>query len=250
LLSESERVRTIILGWLLLCLATTPGLALAADGGQTLYVSPAGDDAAAGTPTQPWRTLGRAAAAAPPGDTVLLAPGVYRETLRPGRSGTADRPIVYAAVEHGTAVIDGADVLTGWTQVQPGVFRGPIDGAPNLVFEADRPLARKSSPRELTGAAWSFEGGALFVRTSDGASPDQKGVTVSRRPAAVLNGTSHIELRGLKLVHGDPVVVDVYDADHVSIRDSVLGGALVHGVQLTVAATTDWSLAAISRTTR
>src|SRR4051812_13185792 len=42
------------------------------------YVSPAGDDAAAGTITAPWRTLSHAVAAAAPGDVIRLRAGAYR----------------------------------------------------------------------------------------------------------------------------------------------------------------------------
>lgn len=56
----------------------------------TLYVSPDGDDANAGTdPAAAWRTIQKAFDSAVPGDTVLVQPGVYREKLTLNVSGDA-----------------------------------------------------------------------------------------------------------------------------------------------------------------
>ncbi len=55
-----------------------------------------------------YTTIQAAATAAYPGDTVLIAPGVYAEELRPPRSGTSDAPITYCGTGDG-AVLDGGD---------------------------------------------------------------------------------------------------------------------------------------------
>ena len=47
------------------------------------HVSPQGSDADAGTLTQPFRTINRAAQLALPGDTVTVHEGVYREWVNP-----------------------------------------------------------------------------------------------------------------------------------------------------------------------
>lgn len=57
----------------------------------TYYVSPGGDDAAAGTRAQPWGTVQHAAETAVAGDTVVIAEGVYREVVTVGNSGEPDR---------------------------------------------------------------------------------------------------------------------------------------------------------------
>jgi hypothetical protein len=67
----------------------------------------------AGTRERPFCSVQRAAAKARPGDTVHIAPGRYRGTLRPARGGTADAPVRFVA--------DG-----------PGVILD-ADGAPNAV---------------------------------------------------------------------------------------------------------------------
>jgi parallel beta-helix repeat protein len=69
----------------------------------TYYVSPSGNDAAAGTSSAPWRTLQRAANAAIAGDTVNVRPGNYTG-FNLVNSGTASSRIVFHA-EPG-AIID------------------------------------------------------------------------------------------------------------------------------------------------
>src|ERR1035438_5566900 len=63
----------------------------------TYYVSVGGSDLDAGTSSQPWRTLARAASAVAPGDTVLVQPGVYDEYVQFTHSGTAESPITVKA---------------------------------------------------------------------------------------------------------------------------------------------------------
>ena len=51
------------------------------------FVSPHGSDKNAGTMQRPFATLGKAARVLEPGDICFLREGVYREVLRPERSG-------------------------------------------------------------------------------------------------------------------------------------------------------------------
>lgn len=58
------------------------------------YVSPAGADTNPGSREKPWKTLRKAYAEAQPGDTIVLAEGIYREApFDFNKSGTADKPI-------------------------------------------------------------------------------------------------------------------------------------------------------------
>jgi len=68
---------------------------------RNFYVSPSGNDSAAGTQAAPWRTIQRADRAAGgrvAGDCVNVAPGTYATGLRPthgGNAATADGYVVY-----------------------------------------------------------------------------------------------------------------------------------------------------------
>jgi hypothetical protein len=97
----SDLASRIAAAWLV----AAPAAATAA----TYHVSPAGDDAAAGSAAAPWQTLQHAADRVQPGDTVRVGAGQYAGfDLR--ESGTADAPIRFVA-EPG-AVIETANDRT------------------------------------------------------------------------------------------------------------------------------------------
>ena len=76
-----------------------------------LYVSTTGDDAAGGRrPETAWRTLRKASIDALPGDTVLIAPGVYHDPIAPIATGLPGRRITFKRFGDGEAVIDGGAV--------------------------------------------------------------------------------------------------------------------------------------------
>lgn len=90
-----------------------------------------GDDGrsaeAAQSPATPWRTIQRAADAALCGDTVLVHPGIYRETVAPVQSGAAGRPITYRGANPADRpVVDGSDPIgvDGWTAATITNFAG------------------------------------------------------------------------------------------------------------------------------
>ncbi len=70
-----------------------------------------------GSSGAPYPTIQAAAAMAVAGDTVRIHAGTYRETVVPAHAGTAAEPIVYTAAGDGPVVIDGADVIDGWSRV-------------------------------------------------------------------------------------------------------------------------------------
>jgi hypothetical protein len=86
--------------------------------------SPAADDGNDGSPSAPLKTISAAAALAGPGETVRVAPGVYRERVSPARGGLPDAPVTYEAIEPGRAVIKASDLYSGsWESIAPGVWR-------------------------------------------------------------------------------------------------------------------------------
>jgi hypothetical protein len=81
--------------------------------GRAFYLSPAGNDSAAGTLSAPWRSFARAWQSLRPGDTLLLLDGTYTETMRPTISGEPGAPITVRAQNDGAVTIDagGNDVV-------------------------------------------------------------------------------------------------------------------------------------------
>ena len=83
-----------------------------------------------GTKKQPFSTISQAAERALPGDTVLIAGGIYREWVSPANGGLSDdNRITYAALPGQTPVVSGAEELTGWQPVQPNVWTTSVDNA-------------------------------------------------------------------------------------------------------------------------
>ena len=58
------------------------------------HVAPQGNDSAEGSAAAPWRTIRHACDQAKPGDTIVVAPGIYAEKVIIERSGTVGQPIV------------------------------------------------------------------------------------------------------------------------------------------------------------
>ena len=92
----------------------------------TYYVSPKGSDKAKGTEASPFKTIAKACSVMKAGDTCYLKTGVYRETLKPLRSGSSKRPITFASAKGHKAVISGADLLTGWKK-EGEVYAAPMN---------------------------------------------------------------------------------------------------------------------------
>ncbi len=75
--------------------------------GQVYYVSPQGDDNAAGTSEiTAFRTITHAVASAAPGTTVLVLPGTYNESLQLSAVGGSAGPVTLRG-ENGRPVLDG-----------------------------------------------------------------------------------------------------------------------------------------------
>jgi hypothetical protein len=90
------------------------------------YVSPAGSDEAAGTKQQPFATLAKACSALQPGDRCILRAGVYREVLRPVRSGKPGKPITFTNYRDEKVILTGADPLEGWREEGEGIYSAPM----------------------------------------------------------------------------------------------------------------------------
>ena len=92
-------------------------------GARELTVLPPGAaTSTAGTTT--FSSIATAMSALQPGDHLTIMPGVYRETMRfPARDWASAAQTTIEG--RGTALIKGADVVTGWTAVGDGVFFKP-----------------------------------------------------------------------------------------------------------------------------
>jgi hypothetical protein len=113
---------------------------------RTLYVSPRGSDSSA-EPTsisRPLRTIGKAASIAKPGDLISLRAGVYRESIQPMASGTAENPIVFRAYPGESVTISGADVVSGAWTLKPS-SKGRLSNWASSTFKSQLNQAEQFS---------------------------------------------------------------------------------------------------------
>jgi len=96
------------------------------------HVAVTGNDTNEGTGQYPYKTIGRAAQIAQPGDEIIVHKGIYRERINPPHGGVSDeKRIVYRSAGDGKVEIKGSEVITGWTNLSGTVWRVTI---PNSFF--------------------------------------------------------------------------------------------------------------------
>ena len=186
--------------------------------------SPQASDAGPGTAERPWRSISKAAEAMQPGDSVVIHAGVYREHVRPGRSGTASAPITYQAAPGEEVVLTGADVLTGWTSVGDGVWKKepwtyrfathPNDAKHRLIGRCEqvivdgRLLAQVDCLEKMAPGSFfaDTDHKVLYVRLAGDRDPNQAVVEASVRAVCFGPGwgggrRDYITVRGLVIRH-------------------------------------------------
>ena len=104
-----------------------------------LYVNANAGRDGNGTKAMPFRRINDAAQVAVAGDEILVAPGIYRETVVPRNAGAEDARIVYRSEVPLGAVITGAEPLTGWTRLDGNVWTNRVK---NGVFGSYNPYTQ------------------------------------------------------------------------------------------------------------
>ena len=144
--------------------------------GAELYVSPSGNDKNQGSEKAPFATIGKAALAAKPGDTVKIGPGLYREQITFKKGGKKGAPVTFAGTrgangEYLTVIEAPGKVLTGWTpapEIHRDAWKTPLAKRPNLIMmdgsmiayinhlTMDLPRWKKPLPKEINAPEiWS-----------------------------------------------------------------------------------------------
>lgn len=126
---------------------------------QEWYVDAQAEAPGDGSEASPWTTLAQAAAVAEAGDTVYVAAGVYRETLRPANSGTDTAMLRF--ITSAGAVISGLDPIhaeadgnSAWMDQGNDVWAIDIDSQWGLPASALGRQQVRLADQWLTLARW------------------------------------------------------------------------------------------------
>lgn len=169
------------------------------------FVEKGGGDENPGTRMQPFRTISKAASLMEPGDICTVSRGLYRESIRPAKSGKAGAPLLFRAAAGETVSISGADEVTGWQSGPGGLNVAKTSQALQLLVD-DQPGVRSSQmPVESVGRCavwfWDEAGGSLYLKLAGSPVPEAHRIEIQTRIWGVdAGGLSHIELKGVNLI--------------------------------------------------
>jgi PA14 domain/Right handed beta helix region len=119
------------------------------------YVAPSGDDTNPGSLEKPFKTIQKCADVVTAGFTCVVRAGTYRETVTPKNSGTSAKPITFKTAPGETALVSGADVVTGWTPgagaIQTAGVNWDLGAGNNQVFVNGKMVFEARYPNAVSG---------------------------------------------------------------------------------------------------
>ena len=121
-----------------------------------IHVAKAGSNSSSGSLRSPYLTIGKAAEAAQPGDTVVVHSGTYREWVKPPRGGRDENSrITYRAAAGEDVRIKGSERITTWVDQGGGVWMVQL---PQRFFGDYNPYALTLSGGWLHYGQWLHRG--------------------------------------------------------------------------------------------
>jgi hypothetical protein len=211
-------------------IASSPGLTAAkstpfsvnpANTAATYYVSNSGNDDNNGMdPSSPWKSVFKVNSSVIPGGSQVLfqSTGVWHEQIaaeagiRYGAYGplgdcTLSLQMVAACVN--LPIIDGADIVTGWSAYSGATYRASYDAVASKGFVDS--LYSQTIPLTLTGDTANVistpgtvysDGGYVYVHLLDGSNPTSHVIEVSgsRMYGILVNGAANTVVDGLEVI--------------------------------------------------
>ncbi len=230
-----------------------------------------GSDSNPGTQSQPLKTIGAAVNAATNnnvkgiGTKVLVNPGVYRELVQIfPKSHQTNAAMTIQAVQNGTAIIDGADLLTNWNPSgAPGAYayawQDKLSVCPvpagwptgiqqialhrEMVFVNGAPLTQVLSAADMIAGTFYVNAASqqLLIHPAAGTDMTTAKVEVSTRAETMdIVGRNSLVLRGLTFRHGASCMnqksLNIYNSnnillDGVAANANNWGGMGINGTQ-------------------
>ena len=220
---------------------TRPGVAPAATG-ETIHVDDAtGDDGNPGTQSEPVATISRGLELATAGDTVLVKPGVYYESLSFPQGGQEGAPLVLEAEGPGVVLSGAYEGFLDpsnppvWEDLHDGIYWTDFPGMCTYLAADDERIYDYASLEDLeeengnTGIPGALAGGffvdeaqgRLYLRLPDRSHPGDHTIYAAVREVGLLmDSLSHIHVRGLAIQHFSEVGVDVRHSAHCFVEQN------------------------------
>ncbi len=176
--------------------------------------NPASSDLGPGTTATPFRTISAAARIkALPGNTILVSPGIYRETVTLSVKGSSASRVVLQAAGPGV-IISGADDYSKpatWATFSGAVYLATsIDWAPAQVFlDGARLIASSDPPSSLPPRSFRYiEGIGLYVNAG-GPNPGTRTLEVGRRAYGIVVKDKYMTIDGFVITKTESRAVDI-----------------------------------------
>lgn len=220
--SDRTAVRQLLVaaGWLLFA-GTSPAA--------TLYVDGSAKTSGNGSASKPFQSIAPALARAGAGDTITLAPGLYREAVIVNAGGKPDAPLTIRAATPGSVIVTGAVPLTDWRNESDGVFSTHWktdfaidfkDGRPVRNHGADAPvgcveqviwrgfglqqvMSRAALPSGAFYVDWATD--RLYIKLPGDLDPSKEPIEAAALSALLAAGSDNVAdvvIKGITFEHG------------------------------------------------
>ena len=203
----------------------------------TYYVDSAnGSDANPGNQAAPWKTIAKVnATMLTPGQSVgFRAGGTWREQLTPGQSGNAGNPITFASYGAGAQpIINGANMVTGWSLISANVYSASVATAPYQVFFGGATGISVTSRAALTANYdWYYNPGTTSLYVYSTTNPSSLTMEATYRAYAALVSKAYINLTDLNLVKGNTINLYISAANNVTVSNCTVEQGAGDGVTI------------------
>ncbi len=205
------RIRGLALSTVAVLLTTSTAFAA------TYYVdaaNPSATDGGSGSVSVPYKTIQAAVTArATAGNTIIVKPSVYRETVTFPAAGSSGSRIVLQSSAPGV-IINGSDDFSGvnkWVNIAGNVYlASSVNWVPGQVFKNGARLASSASaPSSLPSNSYRYVAGIGLYVNVGGGNPGSQTLEVGRRANGLVIGQSYITIDGVKVTQTDDKAVSI-----------------------------------------
>ena len=200
--------------------------------------NPSCSDAGPGDPTTPFCTIGRGASVAAAGDTVLVAPGTYREQVTAPASGAPGAPITYLASGPGAIVLGTFDVSdpVGWSPTATTAWSRPYapPSNPSQVFRDGVRLAAATSATTTTLDSFYYDSVTRVLYVDIGGANPGVGHVIeagARQHGFRLDGRTDVVVDGFEIRAPNNVGVRMGTCSSIAVRNCKVSYVGTFGIQ-------------------